>query len=329
MTFIYNSSSSLSMATQNPRTSLPDLPYYVSILLWPGDARLNKSEIVGTPKTVTYGFMQSIPKVYNAKDDGTWTDDDLELANFQPLSTAQREAVRQALNLYSDISGLQFVEDLAGGGTIQLGTVDPGEYGPLGWAFPSVSELGDKQGHLWLNNTAEGIDNPLLGTDAFETIAHELGHTLGLKHPFDQSPNPTLPYETRENSYQYTIMAYDQHQDYGDRAPSPKTLMLYDIAAIQYLYGANMQTRTGDNIYQWQTDATFLETIWDAGGTDTISAENQQRSAIINLQAGQFSSIGSNYEGANENVAIAFGVTIENAIGGTGDDQIAGNSVAR
>jgi serralysin len=109
----------------------------------------------------------------------------------------------------------------------------------------------------------------------------------------------------------------------------PRTPQLFDVAAIQYLYGANTSTRTGDNIYSWVTNESFLQTIWDGGGTDTISAANQTRNAFINLNAGSFSSIGARGSAdAKDNVAIAYGVTIENATGGSGNDTIYGNGVA-
>ena len=51
--------------------------------------------------------------------------------------------------------------------------------------------------------------------------------------------------------------------------------------------------------------------------------------AIINLDDGEFSSIGRRVYGvAADNIAIAYGVTIENAKGGSGADKIFGNDVA-
>ena len=96
---------------------------------------------------------------------------------------------------------------------------------------------------------------------------------------------------------------------------------------IQYLYGTNTNTRSGNSTYSWGTNANFIETIWDGGGIDTINAANQTRDAVIDLNAGSFSSIGA-YDSSNaeNNLAIAYGVTIENAIGGSGNDGIIGNS---
>ena len=131
----------------------------------------------------------------------------------------------------------------------------------------------------------------------------------------------------------------------------PRTPMLYDIAAIQALYGANFKTRNGNDTYEYKDKTRpFMETIWDGGGIDTIDASKQSLPSEINLNTGQFSSIGplnntyffdqekKDYlrdalgnaiqdPQAKYNLAIAFGVTIENAIRGSGNDILIPNQV--
>jgi Ca2+-binding RTX toxin-like protein len=111
----------------------------------------------------------------------------------------------------------------------------------------------------------------------------------------------------------------------------PTTPMLNDIAAIQYLYGANMTTRSGDTVYSWASGQLLSETIWDAGGIDTIDWSNQYTPAKINLNAGQWSQLGPEYWNGiaweSNTVAIAYNVTIENARGGSGNDTLEGNSI--
>jgi serralysin len=227
-------------------------------------------------------------------------------------------------------------------------------------------------GDIWLNSNHESVSSSDIsnwseGGEGFETLLHEIGHTLGLKHPgnYDAggfiSPSPFLP--KAQDSVQYTIMSYDYRDADPNiqrvRTANPLTPMLYDIAAIQQLYGANFSTRSDDTTYFWNDpdspfwkDPTkpFMMTIWDGGGNDTISAANQSLDSLINLNAGQFSSIGhlnktyffdiekkaylrdstgKKLEDPQEkyNLAIAFGVTIESAVGGIGNDTIIGNDV--
>jgi Ca2+-binding RTX toxin-like protein len=154
-----------------------------------------------------------------------------------------------------------------------------------------------------------------------------------------------------EDSEQYTVMSYTLHPHslftqlgadgqihYRDIEPS--TPMLYDIAAVQYLYGANMQTRAGDDVYRFSPSKPFLECIWDGGGSDTISVAAFTLGCTVDLRAGHFSDLAilpapvdmpgwkqPTYDGT-DNLSIAYGATIENATGGHGGDMLIGNDAA-
>ena len=109
--------------------------------------------------------------------------------------------------------------------------------------------------------------------------------------------------------------------------------MMFDILALQNLYGANLSTRTGNTIYGFGSNAGSTYDfslnsapqlcIWDAGGTDTLNCSGYSQNQTINLNAGNFSSVG----GQTSNISIALNVSIENAVGGSGSDVIGGNSL--
>ena len=67
----------------------------------------------------------------------------------------------------------------------------------------------------------------------------------------------------------------------------------------------------------------LIQAIWDAGGTDTINGSSYTQAVSIDLHEGSFSSLG-----AVNNLSIAFGAVIENAIGSAQGDTIIGNDVA-
>ena len=130
-----------------------------------------------------------------------------------------------------------------------------------------------------------------------------------------------------QNNQRYSIMAYNTYSGATIEAYGP---MLYNILAIRYLYGANMTWHDGDDVYQFGTDKEYLECIWDAGGRDRIDLSTQTRNQVIDLRAGTFNSVGvkNNGQTGNGNVSIAFKVEIEDAVGGSGDNKITGNTVA-
>lgn len=193
---------------------------------------------------------------------------------------------------------------------------------------------------------------------ARNTIVHEIGHAIGLKHPHDRGSADwaTFPLASLDHVMN-TVMSYnDKSNSYKGWADSP---MAFDIAAIQLLYGANTTHNNGDNTYYLpdpvsKNDSSFgqpgkqYESIWDTGGIDQI-VYNGTGNATIDLRpatltgtvgAGGFFSYtqtGSKY-GHGFSIAGDFtnaiadrngmtGVIIENASGGSGNDVIRGNNV--
>jgi len=125
----------------------------------------------------------------------------------------------------------------------------------------------------------------------------------------------------------------------------PTTLMMNDILAIQHLYGAdyNFKDTNGDgninDIYKWSSNASIFETIYDAGGNDTIDASNQTSGVILDLQPSHFSTIGTAFYNGTTNVRDYLGLSyevkdssgnvvnyIENAMGSAFDDILIGNN---
>lgn len=155
--------------------------------------------------------------------------------------------------------------------------------------------------------------------DSRDLILHEAGHILTLKHPgpYDagegQASDP--PYLPRgEDHLRMTVMSYNPVKDgYG----APETLMIYDIAALQARFGANMGHRTGNDVYTAPKDGGF-SIVWDAGGWDRIEWSGKS-GAFIDTRGGSFSDLG-----ARNNFALAYGVEVEAARGGPGDDTLVG-----
>ena len=209
--------------------------------------------------------------------------------------------------------------------------------------------------------TAHFPSDPMLaGGLGFDTIIHEIGHGLGLAHPFDNgggSPIMTGVQDTYDysgygwqNQGVYTIMAYVDGWPSNGQIPAEanyvhgydESPMAMDVAALQAKYGAKTNYHGGDDTYQIEQlgftndhEGVFLS-IWDTGGTDTISAEtNQFGAATIDLRPASMYYTGDASGGAvswlynlNGGLVIDAGVVIENATGSGYGDTITGNDVA-
>ena len=290
--------------------------------------------------TVTYSFpgYESFWSTDPFSGYGSSTSDEPPWsARFSPLSTSDKTSFRAALSAWSSVAKIQFTETAessfsvgdiraAYGYSSDLAKAEAGAY------LPANSPVA---GDIWFNAFAKIASSAWSGGSfSYMTVLHELGHALGLKHPF--SGSTTLP--DGLDSLSQTLMSYSAGTGTADYSLSfyPTTPMVLDIQALQYVYGANNAVRAGNDVYTYNDASTFNETLWDGGGTDTL-VYNGKINATINLTAGHGSSIGQavyvkNQSGANlyqvNNIWIAHNASIENATGGSGNDQITGNAAA-
>ena len=276
-----------------------ELPYFIDAL-----ATREADNEIGNKKTITYSFV-------------TQNTDNLQ--GFTLYTEAEKQAVRKALSAWESISGISFIEQA------DSATVDtrffrhnfPDE--PL-----SVAGYAYYGGNVHIRNTY------LINTDANaydQVLVHEIGHTLGLKHPGNYGHDESGPFlPTTEDSTFYTIMSYESNWNHGNPAlyeeSGPRVL---DVAAIQYLYGVNKNARTGDNVYTLKD-----KYIWDGAGNDTLDASAESYGVNINLEEGSWIHGGSKKSSlfSEGQAFIGFGTEIENAIGSSHDDQVIGNGKA-
>ncbi|PUB88041.1 MAG: hypothetical protein DBP00_07365 [gamma proteobacterium symbiont of Ctena orbiculata] len=266
--------------------------------------------------------------------------------------------------LFQDVAKINFQEASTGTGEITFGQLK-GQYFEdrtdttlQTTAFSVLYDINNANssevyGDIWINTEHDSNPLPLLGynvwdedsqivpgTKAYKVLMEEILHSLGIDI-IESAPTSEL------NNLKYTVTAYTStpHPDM-DESILPTGLGLYDIAALQEIYGADTTTRLGDTTYKmgateaFGTDVNeaFIYTIWDAGGdSDVIDATGYHDGVQIDLREGHFSSIGKNgnpngaavvwdnvdYDAGN--VAIAYGTVIENAIGTAYNDNLIGN----
>lgn len=202
------------------------------------------------------------------------------------------------------------------------------------------------------------------------TFLHELCHAVGLKHPHDlgllkQPRYPGLERSSNQyrdkgtfgqNAHPFTQLTYVDKGARNGYVPTSaegfgflKTLGALDVAALQWIYGVNMNYASRNNVYRLplkNKQGTGWQAIWDTGGIDRIDAHKAKVSVSIDLRnatldqsdhaGGYISSAKGIYGGftiAHDWNGISLGKTadlcvIENATGGRSGDRLIGNGAS-
>jgi serralysin len=310
---------------------------------WPGAAGTLRTWVGET--SLSYSIPSSAPEAGSQ-----------EASGFKKMTTAQKAAAREAFELWDDLIAVSLTETTSASADISFAystkTIGGGNYARTYTSFTGTSTLDITRAHVWLNASTATHDTDsdmYYGGYGRLTYIHEIGHTLGLSHPgtYDAVGGGSITYarsaEYAQDTRQFTTMSYFRANSDGsgtDHVGSKGTSyaatpLLHDIAAIQAKYGADMTTRTGNTVYgfgntsgrdafDFKKNPNPVVAIWDAGGIDTLNVSGFSTNQKISLVPGTFSDVGH----LTKNVAIAFGTTIENAVGGSGADQIEGNAAA-
>ncbi|WP_377701844.1 DUF4214 domain-containing protein [Pseudoduganella sp. UC29_71] len=218
-----------------------------------------------TANTLTYTFSTA---------SGTQTGNTSLQGAPSAFSAAQQAATREAMAYVSRLTGITFVETSNGAGAqVHFANADIAgaqTSGLCSWSS-SYSYSGTQvsaysaKAYIYLDNVQWGGQNAVLnGGEGAETLLHEIGHMLGLKHPFEGSIQ--LPDATDNTSY--TLLSYTSSGGpYNSYSP-------YDIAALNWLYGGDGLggalgvNSTGGGRYYTGTGAA--DTLTGGSGADAL-----------------------------------------------------------
>jgi serralysin len=246
----------------------------------------------------------------------------------QAFNDVQQANARFAFSKLAALTGIVFTETNNGtAAQIHLADVDIVSRNTLGlcsWQSSyshSGTTLNSYSADAWVyldnvewRSTTGGLAP---GSFGFESLLHELGHALGLKHPFDDDIH--LP-AARDNT-DYTLMSYTDgagspHADY-----SP-----YDVAALEWLYGgdglagalginslAGARYIDGSEAADVLTGTAADDTLRGNGGDDVVDGGAGTDTAVFNGARAGYS------------LALAGGaVLVHDLVGKDGIDSLVG-----
>jgi len=288
-------------------------PYWVDSLSMDGGQTLIGLILFEHEQTIKYAFPDVEP-TYDMED----------MVGWAPASELMVEATREIFAKLSETLNVTFSEttDLDASNVMAVGVSKQSTTAAFAY-FPNPDFLvgsdvfiaQDYTNPQWVSGNRTNYD--------YEVLLHEIGHALGLKHPFESDGANAAVLDKNEDQTKFTTMSYDDAASTFNGTFRP-----LDWMTLTKFYGVNSMYRAGDDTYTFSSSSGVF--VIDGSGIDVIDAAASSLNAFIDLRPGMQNSLGpktSNITSANQ-MTISHGSVIENVVTGGGSDVVVGNETA-
>ena len=287
-------------------------PYWVDALLMDNGQSVVDEMLSINDNTILFVFPTEKP-VYIP----------IEILGWMPANEKMQIASRQIFNSTEQVLNIKFEEANNVYGLNVVVVSQSIQSGTAGFSyFPNTYyELGSD---VFLSRTYSNphfLSNGLTNYD-YEILLHEIGHALGLKHPFEGDGSNDAVLTVTEDNTTHTGMSYDDYSFSFDG-----TFRALDWMALTKLYGVNASYASGNDTYKFsQAEGIF---IIDGAGIDTIDCTNSTLDVFLDLRPGAHSYQGnkSSFITTENQLTISHGSDIENVKTGSGNDTVIANDL--